>query len=195
MTIDTPASESTETELLARIADGDTGAFSQFYDQLANVLFSIAVRILGDAHDAEDVVQEVFVLIWARAGSYDPKLGKPVTWAITLLRHKAIDRLRVSQRRHRLVEAATTEQLAGDIFHEAASDELLGKEAARAVRVAVAQLAPEQKQAIEMAFFSGLTQTEIADTLQAPLGTVKARIRRGMLELREALEAHAELSH
>ena len=195
MNIDTPPSDAPETELLARVAGGDTEAFSQLYDRLANVLFSIAVRILHDAHDAEDVVQEVFVQIWAKAGSYDPRLGKPVTWAITLLRNKAIDRLRVSQRGHRLVEAVTAEQLAGETLHEAPNAPLLGQETARAVRGAVAQLAPEQKQAIEMAFFGGLTQTEIAATLQAPLGTVKARIRRGMLELREALEAHTSLNN
>jgi len=165
-------------------------AFSQLYDRLANVLFSVAVQILNDAHAAEDAVQEVFVQIWAKAGTYDPRLGKPMTWAVTLLRNKAIDRLRAAQRGHRLVEAATAEQLADEKFHEAANDSLLGKETARAVRGAVARLAPEQKQAIELAFFSGLTQTEIAATLQAPLGTVKARIRRGMLELREVLEAH-----
>jgi len=184
-TTDTP-----EIELLARVASGDAEAFSQLYDRLANVLFSVAVQILNDAHAAEDAVQEVFVQIWAKAGTYDPRLGKPMTWAVTLLRNKAIDRLRAAQRGHRLVEAATAEQLADEKFHEAAIDSLLGKETARAVRGAVARLAPEQKQAIELAFFSGLTQTEIAATLQAPLGTVKARIRRGMLELREVLEAH-----
>jgi len=190
MNVDTPPSDAPETELLARVAGGDTEAFSQLYDRLANVLFSVAVQILNDAHAAEDAVQEVFVQIWAKAGTYDPRLGKPMTWAVTLLRNKAIDRLRAAQRGHRLVEAATAEQLADEKFHEAAIDSLLGKETARAVRGAVARLAPEQKQAIELAFFSGLTQTEIAATLQAPLGTVKARIRRGMLELREVLEAH-----
>ena len=89
------------------------------------------------------------------------------------------------------MEAATAEQLVGENLHEAPTAMLLSEETARAVRVAMAKLAPEQKQAIEMAFFSGLTQTEIAAALQAPLGTVKARIRRGMLELREALELHA----
>ena len=190
MISDTLPSDAPETELLARVAGGDTEAFSQLYDRLAGVLFSIAVRILRDTHAAEDVVQEAFVQIWAKAGSYDSRLGKPATWAITLLRNKAIDRLRASQRGHRLMEAAMAEQLADETFHDASYVPLLGKETARVVRVAMAKLAPEQKQAIEMAFFSGLTQTEIAVALQAPLGTVKARIRRGMLELREALESH-----
>lgn len=194
MNPDKPTTDAPEVELLARVAGGDTEAFSQLYDRLSGMLYSISVRILCDVHAAEDVVQEVFVQIWAKAGTYDPRLGKPTTWAITLLRNKAIDRLRASQRGHRLVKAAM-EELAGEDFYEAPNAPLLGRETARAVRVAVAQLAPEQKQAIEMAFFSGLTQTEIADTLQAPLGTVKARIRRGMLELREVLEAHAEQSH
>jgi RNA polymerase sigma-70 factor (ECF subfamily) len=191
MISDTLPSDAPETELLARVAGGDAEAFSQLYDRLAGVLFSIAMRILRDAHAAEDVVQEAFVQIWAKAGSYDSRLGKPVTWAITLLRNKAIDRLRASQRGHRLMEAATAEHLASENLHEAPTAMLLSEETARAVRVAMAKLAPEQKQAIEMAFFSGLTQTEIAAALQAPLGTVKARIRRGMLELREALELHA----
>ena len=190
MNLDEAAADTPEIELLARVAGGDTEAFSQLYDRLAGVLFSIAVRILHDAHEAEDVVQEVFVQIWGKAGAYDPRLGKPMTWAITLLRNKAIDRLRASQRAHRLVEAATAEQLADETFYEAPNARLLVLETARAVRVAVAQLVPEQKQAIEMAFFGGFTQTEIAATLQAPLGTVKARIRRGMQELRDAIEAH-----
>ena len=194
MNADEPRNESREVELLAGVARGESEAFSQLYDRLAGVLFSIAVRILRDAHAAEDVVQEVFVQIWSKAGSYDPRLGKPVTWAVTLLRNKAIDRLRASQRGHRLMEAAMAEQPDGATPREASYAPLLGEETARLVRVAVGKLAPEQRQAIEMAFFSGLTQTEIAGALQAPLGTVKARIRRGMLELRGTLEAHAPLN-
>lgn len=190
MNVPPSPSDAPELALLARVAGGDAEAFSQLYDRLAGVLFSIAVRILHDVHAAEDVVQEVFVQIWAKAGTYDARLGKPSTWAITLLRNKAIDRLRASQRGHRLAEAAAAEQLAGETSHNLSHDLLLGEETARLLRAAVAKLVPEQKQAIEMAFFSGLTHAEIAGALEAPLGTVKARIRRGMLELREALETH-----
>lgn len=183
-----PTPEAPELELLAQVAGGDADAFSQLYDRLAGVLFSVAVRILRDEHAAEDVVQDVFIQIWEKAGKYNPQLGKPTTWAVAMVRNKAIDRLRAWQRGQNLIESAMQDQLATEPFQAVASSPVCGEEAAQQVRVAVAQLAPEQKQAIELAFFSGLTQTEIAAALQTPLGTVKARIRRGMLELRGALE-------
>ena len=183
-----PMADLTELELLARVAGGDTAAFAQLYDLLAGVLFSIAVKILRDEHTAEDVVQEVFIQIWEKAGKYNAQLGKPTTWAVTMLRNKAIDRLRATQRGQRLIEAATGEQEVAGVIHALPPAEGLGDETAQTVRLAVARLAPEQKQAIELAFFSGLTQTEIAEVLRTPLGTVKARIRRGMIELRNTIE-------
>ncbi|MBI5386904.1 MAG: sigma-70 family RNA polymerase sigma factor [Verrucomicrobia bacterium] len=177
-----------DAELLRAVARGDEAALSQLYDRLARILLSVAVRILRDPAAAEDVLQDVFVLIWEKAATYDPRLGKPLTWAVTLTRNKSVDRLRAAQRAGRFVEAATAEMEGDGVVAPAAGEELLSEETASLVRSALMQLPAEQRQAIELAFFGGLTQTEIAAVLRAPLGTVKARIRRGLVQMREALE-------
>ena len=177
-----------EVVLLRRIAEGDQQAFSQFYDQFSGVLFSLAVRILNDPKEAEDVLQEVFLQIWGKASIFDSRMGKPLGWVMTLARHKAIDRLRASQRRHRLMEEATAEfqPLANGRAH--APEKMQADEKAARVRSVLTALPMEQRQAIELAFFGGLTQIEISEKLKQPLGTIKARIRRGMLKLREMLD-------
>ncbi len=177
-----------DVELLRRMAGGDRSAFSDFYDQYSGLLFSIAVKVLNDPKEAEDVLQEVFMRIWNKADAYDPVLGKPVSWAVTLTRNKAIDRIRASQRRSRLLEQATVEAGVLPDNSPSANERLHGRENAEIIRSVVAALPSDQRRAIELAFFSGLTQDEIAKTLQEPLGTIKARIRRGMLKLREKLE-------
>jgi RNA polymerase sigma-70 factor (ECF subfamily) len=175
-------------DLLRRISAGDRAAFTEFYDLHAALFFSVAVRILGDPKEAEDVIQDVFIQIWEKAGSFDPKLGKASTWGISFVRHKAIDRIRSAQRRFRLVEDATAQSVPQTAEVPNANESLCGRERAAAIRSAVTGLPREQRQAIELAFFGGLTQNEISEQLGEPLGTVKARIRRGMLKLREILE-------
>jgi RNA polymerase sigma-70 factor (ECF subfamily) len=177
-----------DVDLLRRIGDGDRAAFASFYDQYSGLLFSIAVKILNDGKEAEDVLQEVFMQIWNKADAYNPLLGKPASWAVTLTRNKAIDRIRASQRRSKLLEQATVEASVSPDNSSSANEKLHGKENAALIRSEVAALPPEQRCAIELAFFSGLTQDEIAKNLHEPLGTIKARIRRGMLKLREKLE-------
>lgn len=171
--------------LLRRISNGDQAAFAQFYDLYSNLLFSFAVKILNDPKEAEDVLQEVFLQIWDKAGTFDATLGKPSSWAITLVRNKAIDRIRASQRRVRLVEEAAA---APAPEAPTANESVHSLEKAALVRSAMAALPAEQRSAIELAFFTGLTQIEISDSLREPLGTIKARIRRGMLKLRDKLE-------
>jgi RNA polymerase sigma-70 factor (ECF subfamily) len=173
-------------ELLREIGAGDRSAFAQFYDRYSKLLFSIAFKILSDSKEAEDVLQEVFLQIWDKAGQYDSRLGKPVSWAVTLTRNKAIDHIRSSQRRTKLFEAAATELAAP--AEEVANESVRDRESAALIGSAVAELPAEQRQAIELAFFRGLTQNEISETLKEPLGTIKARIRRGMLKLRDRLE-------
>ncbi len=177
-----------DVERLRRIAGGDRSAFSDFYDQYSGLLFSIAIKVLNDPKEAEDVLQEVFMQIWNKADAYDPLLGKPASWAVTLTRNKAIDRIRASQRRSKLLEQATVEANVVPEDSPSAHETLHGRENAEKIRSVVAALPADQRRAIELAFFSGLTQDEIAKTLQEPLGTIKARIRRGMLKLREKLE-------
>lgn len=188
MNTTTPAADDTDAELLAQIAGGDTAAFSRFYDRFSQVLYSLAMRILRNSSAAEDLLQEVFIQIWEKAGTYDRRIGKPLTWAVTMTRNRAIDRIRAAQRGQRVVDDATREQVVSEQSCAELNDTVLGKETARIVRTALSQLPVEQRQAIEMAFFSGLTQSEIAEALEEPLGTVKARIRRGMLQLRDALQ-------
>ena len=177
-----------DVNLLRDISAGDRSAFARFYDQYAKLLFSIAFKILNDAKESEDVLQEVFLQVWDKAGHYDPRLGKPVSWAVTMTRNKAIDHIRSSQRRSRLMEQAATEIVAQSNDSGTANESVCGKESANLISAAVAELPADQRKAIEMAFFSGLTQNEISESLKEPLGTIKARIRRGMLKLRDRLE-------
>jgi RNA polymerase sigma-70 factor, ECF subfamily len=182
--------QESEIELLRRVGQGDRKSFEDLYDRFSGVLFSTALQILNDHREAEDVVQEVFVQIWDKAKLYDAARGKPLTWAMTLTRNKAIDRLRSAQRRYRLQDQVEKEtKVANQVGLKASSEEVEILEKSRLIRAAVMELSKEQREAIELAFFSGLTQNEIAQELNQPLGTVKARIRRGMLRLKEMIAA------
>ncbi len=178
------SSGSDEIELLRRVAEGDREAFARLYDQFAGILFATALKILRDAKEAEDVLQDVFLQIWDKAKNYDPNLGNPITWTLTLTRHKAIDRLRSTQRRYKLVEDATPELSQS----QSQSSDAFNADQNLILRTAVKSLPTDQRQAIELAFFGGQTQDEISKNLQQPLGTIKARIRRGLMKLRDSLE-------
>lgn len=188
-TMESITSEVPDEALLSRIAGGDSVAFASFYDRHSNLLFSIATHVLRDDREAEDVLQESMVALWERASSYDRTLGKPVSWAITLTRNRAIDRLRALKRRQHGA-AQPLDELESVLTDPAASasDSAMTQESAGLVRTALTALPGEQRAAIELAFFRGLTHSEIAEQLEVPLGTIKARIRRGMLLLRDALE-------
>jgi RNA polymerase sigma-70 factor (ECF subfamily) len=176
-----------DNELLRRIAAGDRPAFAEFYDRHATLMFSVACKILHDAGEAEDVLQEAFLQVWEKAGNFDPQLGKAASWAVILARNKSIDRIRASQRRARLAEAAGVEHAATGA-EDTVNQAIHGREKAKLIQSAIGALPADQRRAIELAFFSGLTQNEISEELHEPLGTVKARIRRGLLKLRGALE-------
>ena len=129
-------------------------------------------------------------MIWEKAAMYDPARGKPLTWAVTMTRNKSIDRIRAHQRRSRLREQAGNEQLPEDtINNHQPSDDVNTFEDGDRVREAVSRLSPEQRTVIELAYFKGLTQIEIAEQLKEPLGTIKARIRRGMMKLKKIVPA------
>jgi RNA polymerase sigma-70 factor (ECF subfamily) len=186
--LDPETAQECQTQLLRRIAAQDRQALTEFYDQTAGVLFSTAVRILGDTHEAEEVVQDVFVQVWNKAATFDVRLGAPFHWVVRITRNRSIDRLRARQRRARILEDATEET---NERSEASSSEFgLSEEELTQVRSAVKNLPADQRKVIELAFFGGLTHQEIAESLREPLGTVKARIRRGMLKLRDSLEAY-----
>ena len=178
-----------EIELLRKVGQGDRRSFEQLYERFSGVLFSIAYRMLKSQEAAEDVLQDVFVQIWKKAPLFDPARGRPMTWAVTLTRNKAIDLMRSAQRRSGLHETMHRENETFSRFDDRSSfDAVASDEMWKLVRDAVKKLSKEQRQAIELAFFASMTQTEIAEHLDEPLGTIKARIRRGMLALREMIE-------
>jgi RNA polymerase sigma-70 factor (ECF subfamily) len=181
-------------ETIRRIGAGDQRGFSAFYDRFSGLIYSTALRVLSDPEDAEDVAQEVFFMLWEKAPMYDPSRGKPLTWVITMTRNRAIDRLRAQMRRARLMEEAQEESEKDDPAGELPSfDRIESAEEKEILRSAVLKLNQEQREAIEMAYFNGLTQQEIAVQLQEPLGTVKARIRRGIVRLRKLIGTALDL--
>jgi RNA polymerase sigma-70 factor (ECF subfamily) len=183
-----PDDKERDNELLRQIAAADRAAFAEFYDRHSTFMYSIACKILNDASEAEDVLQETFLQIWEKSKNFDPTLGKASSWVAVLVRNKAIDRLRSSQRRNRTAEAAGVETAFSTGTTDTMNDALHGQEKAKLIRSAIVELPEEQRRAIELAFFSGLTQDEISRRLDQPLGTVKARIRRGLLKLRDQLK-------
>jgi RNA polymerase sigma-70 factor (ECF subfamily) len=186
--VNQPEAQDRDVELLRQIAGGDRAAFAEFYDRYSTLMFSVATKILNNSNEAEDVLQETCLQIWEKAGKFDPKLGKASSWAAIMVRNKAIDRIRASQRRTRLAEEAGTEQAIAEQAADTVNDTLRGHEEAKIIQTAIVELPQEQRQAIELAYFSGLTQDEISKKLNTPLGTIKARIRRGLLKLRDQLE-------
>jgi RNA polymerase sigma-70 factor (ECF subfamily) len=181
-----PAAPGSETSaLVTRIAAGDRDAFSRFYDLLAPTAFGLIRRVLRDPEAAADVLQEVFWQVWRDAPQYDPKRGSPEAWLVMRAKTRAIDRLRSMRRRDRTFVAPVDESVArGEPERE---DPAVAAEDRGLVRTALAQLPEPQRRVIELAFFQGLTQTEIASRLGEPLGTVKTRARLGLERLRSAL--------
>lgn len=183
-----PDDRAVELDLLARITKRERAAFEQLYTRYSNILYATAMKFLKEDADAQDVVQDVFIQIWDKAKLYDPAKGKPLTWALTMTRNRSIDRIRAIQRRTRLRDDFEKETVADESagIREALSG-VDASERTQILRDAVARLSPEQRKVIDLAFFGGLTQSEIADRLGEPLGTVKARARRGLMKLKEYL--------
>jgi RNA polymerase sigma-70 factor (ECF subfamily) len=183
-----------EDEALAKawlqgVANGDRNCFQKLHERFENLVFSTVQKVLNDREDAEDVTQEVFATVWRKAPLYSPEKGKPATWVASMARNRAIDRLRFKQRRARLRDDFENEErIRRQRNHVVAGVDLaLRRERCQEVQQAVLRLAPEQQQAIRMAYFDGMTQQDIATHLGKPLGTVKARIRRAMAKLRGQL--------
>lgn len=181
--------QTADVALLTSIARGDEQALAQLYDRYRGILFGLLVRILNSREEAEDVLQEVFLQVWRRAEDFDEKRGKPFTWLVTLARSRGIDRLRSLGARDRVAQASARE--ASDEISDAASD-TFRSEQRELVTSALAQLPEEQKRPLMLAYFDGLTQSEIAAKLGSPLGTVKTRMRAGMIKLRELLTGKNE---
>lgn len=177
-------------DLMMRVQQKDTTAFESLYDQLSDTVYSIAMKYLTDPVAAQDVLQEVFVRLWEQPQAYNPALGKVVAWMVTLTRNHCLNRIRSEQRRssahvRSAVECSATAPLATS---GAAVNSLLEKEKASEVHEALRLLPPDQAEAIRLAFFNNMTHESAAASLQVPLGTLKARIRRGLQRMREELQ-------
>ena len=184
------AASTIEPKLLTRVAKGDPQAFSQLYDQSSTLLFTLAYRILSDREEAAELLQEVYLEVWRKIAKYDPGRGTPIAWLVTLTRSRAIDRLRSRVSRGQQVTVDSLEHPlvshTPDVSpnpYEAQEDSELRQMMAKAIL----DLPVPQQQAIEMAFYQGLTHTEIAAKLNQPLGTVKTRIKLAMTKLRASL--------
>ncbi len=163
-------------------------AFEELYARWSPALYGLACKILADPKEAEDALQDGFLHVWNNAASYDATRSSPTTWAYMIFRNKAIDRLRSRERRGLGMEKIAAEASIQDAAAPDPGDGAQSSEARQAVRIAMQQIPEEQREAISLAFFSGLTQAEIAERLGAPLGTIKARIRRGLMKLGESLK-------
>jgi RNA polymerase sigma-70 factor (ECF subfamily) len=171
---------------LERMARGDHVALAELYDRHGRAVYSLALRIVRDQRDAEEVVQDVFAQAWRQSSRYAAARGSVIGWLMTLARSRAIDRAR--SRRARPDATGDSEAIVDLSDQSASADEQLAStEQAGQVRAALERLPLLQRLAIELAFYEGLTHTEIADRLEQPLGTVKARIRQGLLRLRDQL--------
>ena len=183
---DLRAVEQARLDLIRGIAAGDQRALGELYDSTNRSVFGLVLRILNDPSNAEEVTLEVFTQVWRQAANYDPRRGTPSAWILTIARSRAIDRFRsTDQTRRRQEPLATVETARSD----GADPEESASEAERReiVRSALDSLPPEQRQVIELAYFGGLSHSEIAAECSLPLGTVKTRTRLAMGRLRTAL--------
>jgi RNA polymerase sigma factor (sigma-70 family) len=174
--------------LLKAIAGGAAWAMEQLYQRYSCMLYSLALHMVADHQVAEDLVQEALLAVWRRATSYSPQSGTVRGWLFAILHHRAIDYLR-SMRRRSVIKEASLEQV--ELDERAAFpdvwDSVWQSVQISLIRAALMKLTPEQRSAIELAYFQGQTHVEIAETLQIPLGTVKARLRLGIIRLRQLL--------
>jgi RNA polymerase sigma-70 factor, ECF subfamily len=183
-------SQAEERQWLTRLAAGDSASLGALYDRHGRAVYSLALRILGDEGDAEEVAQDVFAQAWHRAAQYDESRGTVAAWLLVMARTRAIDRLRARRVRPEGRAQAADDGLTLQQLPATAPDvasELMAAERGQRVRRALEDLPFLQRAALELAYFEGLSQREIAERLEQPLGTVKTRMRLGLLKLRDAL--------
>ncbi len=179
------------TQLIALTAQGDQSALATFYDRTSPQVFGLVLKILNNREAAEEVTLDVYTQVWRQAHTYDNTRGAPGAWLMMVARTRAIDRFRAGAVEHGRTESLDAIELfASD--DETPEKDVEGQERRRYVRQALALLSEEQRQAIALAYFYGLSQSEIAEKLNVPLGTVKTRIRLGMIKLREALAPYED---
>tara|TARA_R110002049_G_scaffold229148_1_gene401264 strand:- start:55 stop:672 length:618 start_codon:yes stop_codon:yes gene_type:complete len=189
--------EERDRELMARIKTRDTSALSELYDNYNRLLFGLILSILKKREEAEDLLQEVFTKIWQNAEKFDLERGTVYTWVVTLTRNRSIDRLRSKVYKEQKKQSTSLDD--EDVFHPLYSEEsdplenTILKERAKKVHQALDQISEKQKKVLQVAYFSGMSQSEISEEFDIPLGTVKTRMRDGMIKLRELLARDIEL--
>ena len=169
-----------DSELALRVAAGDRTAFLALYDRYAGRVYGLCLRMLQEPAAAEEVSQETFLKLWARAGQFDPRYGALVSWLLTIARHSALDRIRREARRPQLRAPDSDDRLSRIPDPSSESEEARWG----SLRLALQEIPGEQRSAIELAYYHGMSHREIAEFLDIPLGTVKTRIRLGMKRLR-----------
>ncbi len=184
-----PASTRELEALISRTGSGDAGAFATLYDQTSAIVFGLVLRIVGDRAEAEEVVQESFLQLWRRAASFDPSRGSPLAWITMTARSRAIDRIRSDASYRGAIAGLGEEGSKQPVGDSAADPEETAslRERHALVKRALAGLSDEQRQALELAFFRGLSHSEIARLTETPLGTIKSRIRAAVKKLEEVL--------
>ncbi len=193
MTVSSATATPTDLELLSRLIAGDERALGSLYDRHGALAFGLATAIVGDSADAEEVVAEAFAQMWRNASTFDRTRGSVVGWISTIVRSRSLDLLRARRRRARMLDEASamsddgsSPALSMGVPTPDRNVEL--SEAQRLVRLSLAELPAAQRLVLELAYFGGLSQTEIAERLSEPLGTVKTRMRSGMEKLRASLK-------
>ena len=171
----------TDETLISRIIKGDQQAFLTLYDRYSTRVYTLALRILEEKMLAEEITQDTFMKVWSRARQFNPKRGNFLTWLLTITRTTALDRLRFEQRRPTLSTAVDPDETFSSLPNTKFPEDA---EQSRSLFFAVQSLPEDQRRAIELAYYKGLSQSEIAEMLDWPLGTVKTRIRSGMITLR-----------
>jgi RNA polymerase sigma-70 factor (ECF subfamily) len=173
-------------ETIKRLQNRDPQALAEIYDRYGRAAYSLVLRMVRDSSIAQDLVQETFLHVWNGARGFDARRGALMPWLLSIARHCAIDYLRSASGRERNVE---WEETAHPSLFTYTEREILASDSARAVRATLLKLSPRQREVIELTFFEGLTQTEIAEHLGQPLGTVKSWVRTALRKLREELSA------
>lgn len=183
-----------DAELVQRMADGDVGALDVLYSRYARPVYSFALRIVGDGPLAEEVLQEAFLRAWQQAGRFEFARGSFASWLLSIAHNLAIDEVRRRQRRPQRADAVEIDDVLRLEVDESANVEEAAEATELRARIGavMARLPPPQRQVIELAYFEGLTQREIAALLDEPLGTIKTRMRLGMLKLKEYLASEGD---
>jgi len=172
-------------DLLKLCGRGDQNAFAQLYDAVASRVHGLAVRVVRDPAQAEEVAQEAFLEIWKNSGRFDPAKGSPLGWLLTIVHRKSVDRVRSAEASTR--RDTTYNQQNQPVDHDSTAEAAQASLEAHRVRTALESLTPVQREALELAYFGGYTHTEVATMLDLPVGTAKTRIRDGLIRLRDTM--------